>query len=334
MNGPRIVDVHGVDLCVDVVGDPADPAILLIGGMGASMDWWEDEFCQRLASGQGQGGRFVIRYDHRDTGRSVSYPAGAPGYTGADLAADAAGVLDAFGRRSAHLAGVSMGGALAQQVALAQPDRVDSLVLMSTSPAVPAVPGRFTLPPMSEELRAWFAAEVPWPDWAERSAVIDYLVGYERQLEGAEYFDEAHVRALVERIVDRTNDMAASMTNHAVAEEGELARGRLDQIAAPTLVIHGTADPLFPFGHAEALAREIPRAELLPLAGVGHQVPPRPYWTSVIPAMLRQPPGAGPDAMAGRHGTRVSRRWNALDPGFMAFRRAWRTWIMMLMVPV
>jgi pimeloyl-ACP methyl ester carboxylesterase len=251
------------------------------------MDWWEDEFCQRLASGQGQGGRFVIRYDHRDTGRSVSYPAGAPGYTGADLAADAVGVLDAFGRRSAHLAGVSMGGALAQEVALGHPERVDSLVLMSTSPAVPAVRGRRELPPMSEELRAWYGAEVPLPDWAERSAVIDYLVGYERQLEGAEYFDEEHVRTLAGRIVDRTNDMAASMTNHALAEEGELVRGRLDQIAAPTLVIHGTADPLFPFGHGEALAREIPHAELLPLVGVGHQVPPRPCWTSVIPAMLR-----------------------------------------------
>jgi pimeloyl-ACP methyl ester carboxylesterase len=284
MDGPRIFDVRGVDLCVDTAGDAADPAILLIGGMGASMDWWEEEFCQRLAWGQGRGGRFVIRYDHRDTGRSVSYPAGAPGYTGADLAADAAGVLDAFGRRSAHLAGVSMGGALAQQVALAHPDRVDSLVLMSTSPAVPS---RSQLPPMSQELRAWFAAEVASPDWAERSAVIDYLVGYERQLEGTEYFDEAHVRALVARIVDRTNDMAASMTNHALAGDGELTGGRLDQIAAPTLVIHGTADPLFPFGHGEALAREIPHAELLPLEGVGHQVPPRACWTSVIPAMLR-----------------------------------------------
>ena len=85
--------VNGVDLCVDTAGDAADPAILLIGGMGSSMDWWDEEFCQRLAA----GGRFVIRYDHRDTGRSVSYPAGAPGYTGADLAADAAGVLDAPG---------------------------------------------------------------------------------------------------------------------------------------------------------------------------------------------------------------------------------------------
>ncbi len=90
MDGQRIIEVNGVDLCVDTAGDAADPAILLIGGMGASMDWWEEGFCQRLAA----GGRFVIRYDHRDAGRSVSYPAGAPGYTGADLAADAVGVLE------------------------------------------------------------------------------------------------------------------------------------------------------------------------------------------------------------------------------------------------
>jgi len=91
--------------------------------------------------------------------------------------------------------------------------------------------------------------------------------------------------------VDRTNDVAASVMNHALAEEGELARGRLDEIAAPTLVIHGTADPLFPYGHAEALASGIPRAELLPLEGVGHQMPPRPWWTSVIAAMLRHTSG-------------------------------------------
>ena len=84
--------------------------------------------------------------------------------------------------------------------------------------------------------------------------------------------------------------MAASVMNHALAEEGEPASGRLDEITAPTLVIHGTADPLFPFGHAEALARGIPRAELMSLEGVGHQMPPRPCWASVIPAMLR---GAG-----------------------------------------
>jgi len=273
-----IVEVNGVGLCVDTAGDPADPAILLIAGLGSSMDWWEDEFCTGLAA----RGRFVIRYDHRDTGQSVSYPPGKPGYTGADLAADAVGILDALGRRSAQLAGISMGGALAQQVALAHPERVGSLVLMSTSPAVPC---GSELPPMSEELRAWFAAEVP--DWNERGAVIDYLTAYERHLGGPDYFDEPHVRALAGRIFDRTRDVAASMTNHALAEEGDLARGRrLDEIVAPTLVIHGTADPLFPFGHGEALARSIPRAQLLPLAGVGHQLPPRPCWPSVTTAML------------------------------------------------
>jgi pimeloyl-ACP methyl ester carboxylesterase len=168
-------------------------------------------------------------------------------------------------------------------------------MLFSTSPAVPC---GSELPRMSEDLRSYFAAEVPLPDWTERIAVIDYLVGYERRLEAAEYFDEAHVRALVERIVDRTNDVAASVMNHALAEEGELARGRLDQIAAPTLVIHGTADPLFPYGHAEALAREIPQAELLRLAGVGHQIPPRAWWTSVIAAMLRHTSG-GREALDG-----------------------------------
>jgi pimeloyl-ACP methyl ester carboxylesterase len=276
----ELIEVNDVELCVDARGDPAGPAILLMAGLGASMDWWEDEFCQRLAA----SGRFVIRYDQRDTGQSVSYPAGAPGYTGADLAADAVGVLDAFGRQSAQLAGISAGGALAQQVALADPERVGSLVLMSTSPAGPC---GSELPPMSEELRAWFSAKVSQPDWTERAAVIDYLTAYERHLEGAEYFDEAHVRALAARIVDRTRDMAASMTNHALAEEGDLARGGLNEITAPALVIHGTADPLFPFGHGEALARGIPGAELLPLEGVGHQLPPRPWWPAVIAAMLR-----------------------------------------------
>jgi pimeloyl-ACP methyl ester carboxylesterase len=284
-----IVEVNGVGLCVDTAGDPADPAILLIAGLSSSMDWWEEEFCQRLASGLGEGGgRFVIRYDHRDTGQSVSYPAGKPGYTGADLAADAVGILDAFGRRSAQLAGISMGGALAQQVALAHPERVGSLVLMSTSPAVPC---GSELPPMSEELRAWYAAEVP--DWNERGAVIDYLTAYERHLEGPEYFDEPHVRTLAARVFDRTRDMAASMTNHALAAEGELARGPLSAITAPALVVHGTADPMFPFGHGEALARAIPRAQLLPLAGVGHQLPPRPFWPSVTTAMLTLMPGEG-----------------------------------------
>jgi pimeloyl-ACP methyl ester carboxylesterase len=126
-----IARAQGAELCVQAFGDPSDPAILLIQRAGAAMDWWENEFCRRLAD----GARFVIRYDHRDTGKSTSYPPGAPGYTGRDLANDALTVLDVVRVTRAHLVGLSMGGALSQVIALDRPDRVRSLTLIATSPA-------------------------------------------------------------------------------------------------------------------------------------------------------------------------------------------------------
>src|SRR3954470_22504098 len=103
-----MMPVNGIEVCVETFGEPGDPALLLIAGGASSMDWWEDEFCRRLAA----GGRYVVRYDHRDTGRSTSFPAGNPPYSGVDLGADALGVLDALGLAAAHLVGLSMGGAL------------------------------------------------------------------------------------------------------------------------------------------------------------------------------------------------------------------------------
>jgi pimeloyl-ACP methyl ester carboxylesterase len=279
--------VNGVDLCVDTIGDARDPAILLIAGAGSSMDGWEDEFCRRLAD----GGRYVIRYDSRDTGESVTGPAGTPAYTGADLAADVAGVLDALELRSAHLAGISMGGGLAQYVAVDHPDRVDSLVLISTTLALPGGPEMSQLPAMSDKLRTYFAKPPPEPDWSDHRAVIEHLVDFERRLSGPGYFDEPHVRRLVQRVVRRSKDMAASLTNHWRVEDGKPPQGGPADVLAPTLIIHGTADPLFPYGHAEVLADEIPDTTLLPLPGVGHQAPPRPLWPTVIPAILRHTSG-------------------------------------------
>src|SRR4051794_4846120 len=106
----RIVEANGVSLCAESFGDPADPPIILVMGMGSSMLWWPETFCEMLAG----GGRFVIRYDHRDTGRSVTYEPGRPGYTGADLVADIAGVLDAFGVSAGDVVGVSAGAGLGQ----------------------------------------------------------------------------------------------------------------------------------------------------------------------------------------------------------------------------
>jgi pimeloyl-ACP methyl ester carboxylesterase len=272
-----MVVANGVELCVQTFGDPESPAILLIGGAASSMDWWEDEFCERLASGP----RFVIRYDLRDTGQSVSYEPGAPQYGGLDLVADAVGVLDAFRVARAHVVGISMGGGIAQRLALDHADRVASLTLIATSPGGP------DLPAMSDELASHFAQPAPEPDWSDRAAVIDYIVEGERPFAGSHQVGEESVRALVGRIVDRTVNIASSMTNHWILEGGgEPMRPRLGEITAPTLVLHGTEDPLFPYGHAEALAAEIPGARLLPLEGVGHEVPPRPVWDKVVAAML------------------------------------------------
>jgi pimeloyl-ACP methyl ester carboxylesterase len=278
----RLIRANGVELCVQTFGDVANPAILLIGGAAMSMDWWDDEFCERLTAGR----RFVIRYDHRDTGQSVSYEPGAPQYTGRDLVADAVGLLDALGLEQAHIVGISMGGGIAQDLALEHPVRVASLTLISTSPAVPRGPDKPALPPMSERLASVFAEPAPEPDWSDREAVIDYMIEGERCFSGSLGFDEDHMRALAGRVVDRTVNMASSMKNHWILEEGEPVRTHLDEIAVPTLVLHGTEDPLFPFGHGEALADEIPCARLLPLDGMGHEIPPPPLWDQVVTAIL------------------------------------------------
>ena len=279
---PRMVQTNGVDLCVQTFGDAASPAILLIGGAASSMDWWEDEFCERLASGP----RFVIRYDLRDTGQSVSYEPGAPAYGHSDLVADAVGLLKALTIVRAHLVGISMGGGVSQRLALDHPDRVVSLTLISTSPGGPGGPDNPDLPPMSDELASLFAEPAAEPDWSDRAAVIDYIVEGQRPFVGSYPFDDEGLRALVGRVVDRTVNIASSMTNHWILDGGEPLRPRLGEITAPTLVIHGTEDPLFPFGHAEALAAEIPGSRLLPLEGVGHEMPPRPVWDQVVAAIL------------------------------------------------
>lgn len=287
MSSQQIVHANGVDLCVETFGAPADPAILLIAGAAAPMDWWEDEFCRRLAAGS----RFVIRYDHRDTGRSVSYEPGAPPYTGMDLVADAVGLLDALGPTRAHVVGISMGGGIAQRMALDYPERVASLTLLSTSPIGPRGPSDPDLPPMSDELRSHFAEPPPEPDWSDRAAVIDYIVDGERPFRGSYPLDERRLRELAGRVFDRTANIASSMTNHWLIDGGEPVTTGIGEIAAPTLVIHGTQDPLFPYGHAEALANESRGARLLPLEGVGHEVPPRAVWDIVIPAILEHTAG-------------------------------------------
>jgi pimeloyl-ACP methyl ester carboxylesterase len=271
-----MIEANGVELCTEAFGDPANPLILLVMGMGGSMLWWEDGFCRMLAEAR----RFVIRYDHRDTGRSITYEPGRPGYTSADLVTDAAGVLDAYGIGAAHVVGVSMGGALVQLFALDFPDRVLSLVLISTSRALP---GERELPPPTDDLARFTAtAKV---DWSDAESVIEYLVEYSRVLAGGRRpFDEAAVRELARRDLERAHNFAAAQ-NHAVLSDGELSHESLSSMAVPTLVIHGTADPMFPVEHGQALVDEIPGARLLTLNGAGHGVD-RVDWETIARAIV------------------------------------------------
>lgn len=287
MSDERMLRVHGADLCVETFGDPGDPAILLIMGAAASMEHWPEGFCRRLAA----GGRYVIRYDHRDTGRSTSSQPGRPTYTFADLVADAAGVLDALGIERAHVAGVSMGGAMAQTLAIGHPERLASLTLMSTT-AIEST-GR-ELPGMSPELRTTFETPLPDPDWTDHAAVVDHLVEGELPYLGPVRTDDRELRERAERIFDRTGDLAAAQNHWILGDDDDPPRGKLADLTVPTLVLHGTADPLFPYEHGEALADTIPGAQLVALEGVGHEAPPAPVWDVAVPAILRHT-GGGPE---------------------------------------
>lgn len=285
----------GVQLCVQDLGPADAPALLLLGGFGWSMDAWDDALCARLVA----RGRRVLRYDQRDTGRSTTWPAGAPAYAASDLLADAVAVLDACGVARAHVVGLSAGGGLAQHLALRSRDRVATLTLVSTSPVGPDAPD---LPGTSPALLAALAAAPPLPDASDRAALVDAVVEGERPYAGRE-FDETRARALAERVVDRSTDLAASLTNHPLAPDDLPADVHLADLAGlPTLVVHGTADPVFPPAHGRALAAAVPGARLLELDGVGHELPPPRTWDVLVDALiaLTSPPPGPPAAPPGR----------------------------------
>jgi pimeloyl-ACP methyl ester carboxylesterase len=260
----RIFMINGAASRVQVQGGADDPAVLLVG---SSMLSWPDELCQRLVA----GGRRVIRYDVRDTGRSESYPPGEPGYSLADLVDDAAGVLDVTATGRAHVVGMSSGGWIAQLLALRHPERVATLTLIASRPNPPG--------PVDDDLPGHHPAlmemimKAPGPDWADQQAVADHLVRQARNLAGAGAFDEAAARAWADAEVARTISVRSATTNIAFADHGPRWRERLGEITAPTLVLHGEDDPFFPIGNGEALAAEIPGARLVRLDRVGHRLP-------------------------------------------------------------
>lgn len=253
----NLYPVNGVELCAETFGDPADPAVLLIHGASASMLWWPESLCSQLAD----RGRYVIRYDQRDTGRSTSYPVGSPGYSLRDLAADAVGLLDALGIDQAHVVGMSMFGGLALTLGVDNPTRVASVTFVSTST------GADDLPPPSSDM-----PHLPSPDFTDPAAVEEYVVRSVAAESGA-YFDEQSARDLVRRDLARARDYEASFTNHYAMEFDAPVRGSFGDLSMPVLVIHGDLDPLLPLAHGEAIRDAVPGSSFVVLKGAGHGVP-------------------------------------------------------------
>lgn len=275
------VAVNGVELSAQTFGNPADPPVLLIG---VTMLSWPDELCAALT------GRYVLRYDLRDTGRSTFVDPDAPDYDLRDLVTDAAELLVALGLGPTHVVGMGVGGFIAQLLALDHPGQVASLTLVSTRPVAPG-PVDPDLPDHDPELMAQLFSG-PEPDWTDRASAVAYLTGSARAMSGSRGFDEEEVRAGAGAVFDRAGPSPAAQrashqgTMFAAIDCGPRWRERLGQISAPTLVVHGDEDRFFPHGNAVALAAEIPGAELLTLPGIGQRLPPA-TWPTVTDALLR-----------------------------------------------
>ncbi|MGE5497039.1 MAG: alpha/beta fold hydrolase, partial [Syntrophothermus sp.] len=237
--------------------------------------WWDEEFCRRLA----ESGRFVIRYDNRDVGRSTSYAPGKPEYNIEDMADDAVRVLNYFNIKKASLVGMSLGGMIAQLVALRNPERVSTITMISSS----LWDNRPDLPGIDKKILDYHASGGAL-NWSDEQSVVKYMAEGWRLLNGSKYpFDENRAYKLAETEAKRARSLL-SMFNHSFLKGGESFYGKEKEIKVPALVIHGTEDPVLPVQHGEALAKSIPGAELILLKGVGHEIPYQ-EWDNIIAAI-------------------------------------------------
>jgi len=262
------VNANGIDLGIESFGAGDAPLVLLAGG--TTMLSWPDALCQRLAA----GGRRVVRYDLRDSGQSTTTDPEAPAYTLRDLAADAAALAGGLDDRPAHLAGIGVGGMVAQVAALDNPDAFSALTLAGTRPVAPGLVDDDLPDHDKAAMKRRFA--LPMPDWSDRGAVAEFAAARAAVLGD----DPGAARATAERIFDRTPRTAPSvqMANQLGMVFARLDctprwRERLPGLALPALVVHGRRDRFFPVGDGEALAREIPGARLLVLEQAATAIP-------------------------------------------------------------
>ncbi|MGY1778937.1 alpha/beta fold hydrolase [Geodermatophilus sp. SYSU D01036] len=286
----QVAQANGIEIAYETFGYPSARPLLLIMGAGAQMLLWHEDTCQALVD----RGFFVIRFDNRDTGLSTHLHDAVPdvaaaaagdlssaAYTLEDMADDVAGLLDALGLDSAHIAGVSLGGMVGQTLAVRQPARVRSLTSMMSAPALP-------VDRMGAEAQ---------PPATSREEYVEQVLQLFRRVGSPGYrTDEAWLADVAGRSYDRAYDPAGAVRQVlAVLASGDRTE-QLRGIRVPTLVVHGEADPVFPVAGGRATAAAIAGAELLVLPGVGHSLP-REVWPTILDALVRTADRAG-DATA------------------------------------
>jgi pimeloyl-ACP methyl ester carboxylesterase len=276
---------NGIEIVYETIGDPANPPLLLVMGLGMQLIHWDTELCEQLA----ERGFHVIRFDNRDSGLSTRIDARVPDvrramlglsldapYVLEDMADDAFGLLDHLRIEAAHVVGASMGGMIAQTMAIKRPERVLSLTsIMSTTGERRA--GR-------PKLRVWGVLMRRAPE--EKQAYIERFVRIFRTI-GSKGFplDEERIRELAAATYERGHDAAGTGRQLAAIMASGDRTAQLRSVKVPTTVIHGRDDPLVPFRGGRATAQAIPDARLIAIPGMGHDLP-REVWGQVVEAVV------------------------------------------------
>ena len=285
------VRANGIQIEYDTIGDPSAPPLLLIMGLGGQLIHWDEGFCRQLAA----KGLFIIRYDHRDTGLSTKSETAEsaemgdslnaflqgqsiePPYSLNDMADDAAGLLEALKIKKAHVCGASMGGMIAQIMAIRHPQRLLSLISIYSTTGNPDLP--------QPEPKAMEALMTPQP--TGRRDYIEFNVRTHRVMAGSGYpFEEEFIRNISAESYDRAHYPAGVNRQILAVMAQENRKLALATVTVPTLVIHGTADPLVPAAHGRDTADAVPGAQLLLVEGMGHDLPRNSGpWPQVIQAI-------------------------------------------------
>jgi pimeloyl-ACP methyl ester carboxylesterase len=283
---PITVASNGIEIAYETFGAPGDRPLLLVMGLGGQMLAWHPELCAALAAED----FFVVRYDNRDVGLSTHLHDARPpnldaarggdfssaSYRLEDMADDAVGLLDALGLDRAHVVGASLGGMIAQTMAITHPDRVYSLTSIMSTPEI----GIGSATPAT-------LAALPAPPPTSRAEAVEQTVSMFKIIGSPGYpLDEAWIRELAGQSYDRGFDPAGMARQQLAIYASGDRTAALAHVTTPALVVHGQADPLIQLSGGQATAAALPDADLLVLPGMGHDLP-RGIWSRLVAAISR-----------------------------------------------